>query len=563
MLAKKNPVASCCVCAVLFVVLLSGCTPPGPRALLRGKQLLEQGSFPEAVEKLKLATSLMNTNAQAWNYLGLAYQNAGDVTNAALAYGQALKLNRDLVEAHFNLGCLWLQQNRFENAKPELAAFVLRRPAETDGWLKLASAQMRSRELIAAEKSFNEVLRLSPQNPEALNGLGMVQVQRNRPRDAAQFFNAALKQQPGYAPAILNLAIVLQAALNDKPGALQRYRQYLALTPRPANWNAVNATAKSLEQELNPPSRPVAPVTVAPAVSNPPPIRVAVTAPPRQTPTPKQETVPSNLKNSPPLPTQRVETVKVESQPEARIAQDVSNSSGSTSDAAATDSERVPAPKRGFLQRINPLNLFKHSPKETMPVRVTSTATLNHSGSPAATGSTPVGIPRYNYHKPSKPASGDRALAEKFFADGLREHKSLHYPEAVRAYHKAVEADPGYFEAYYNLSIAALASGNLPDALSAGELALAIRPDSSEARLTFAQALKQAGYLFDAANELATVLARNPDEPRAHLALGNLYAQEFRQPEKARQHYVKVLDLDPQNPQAGAIREWIVAHPTR
>jgi hypothetical protein len=45
------------------------------------------------------------------------------------------------------------------------------------------------------------------------------------------------------------------------------------------------------------------------------------------------------------------------------------------------------------------------------------------------------------------------------------------------------------------------------------------------------------------------------------LALGNLYAQQFHQLAKARQHYLKVLERDPHNPQAGTIRFWLAANP--
>jgi hypothetical protein len=80
-----------------------------------------------------------------------------------------------------------------------------------------------------------------------LNGLGLARVERGRPREAAQFFAAAAREQPDYAPALLNLATVAQQYLHDNTLALQNYRAYLALTPRPANWDAVNDIANSLE----------------------------------------------------------------------------------------------------------------------------------------------------------------------------------------------------------------------------------------------------------------------------------------------------------------------------
>ena len=59
------------------LAMVVGCAPAGPRALLEGVRLLDQGKNAEAVEKLKNAASLLNTNARAWNYLGLAYHQTG------------------------------------------------------------------------------------------------------------------------------------------------------------------------------------------------------------------------------------------------------------------------------------------------------------------------------------------------------------------------------------------------------------------------------------------------------------------------------------------------------
>jgi tetratricopeptide (TPR) repeat protein len=99
--------------------------------------------------------------------------------------------------------------------------------------------------------------------------------------------------------------------------------------------------------------------------------------------------------------------------------------------------------------------------------------------------------------------------------------------------------------------------------LGAYETALVIRPESLEARYNFALLLKQANYLADAANEFEKLVARYPNEGRGHLALGNIYAysDQFRDSSKARQHYAKVLETDPYNSQASAIRSWLTDHP--
>ncbi len=235
-------------------LLLAGCTPAGPRALLEGKRWIEREKYGPAVEHLRTAASLMPTNAHAWNYLGIALHHMGNGAEAEKAYQRALALDHDLTEAHYNLGSLWLEQNKPNLAKLEFTAYTLRRPTSVDGLLKLGSAQLHSREAIVAEKSFSEALRLSPHNPEALNGLGLARIQRGRINEATQFFNSALKRTADYPPALLNLAIVAHQYSKDRRLALQKYREYLAVRPPPQNADAVKALCRQLEQELAAPA---------------------------------------------------------------------------------------------------------------------------------------------------------------------------------------------------------------------------------------------------------------------------------------------------------------------
>ena len=131
----------------------------------------------------------------------------------------------------------------------------------------------------------------------------------------------------------------------------------------------------------------------------------------------------------------------------------------------------------------------------------------------------------------------------------------------MQDYTQAVQADPTYFEAQFNLGSAAAGAGSPGQALLVYENCLALRPDSVDARYNFALVLKRMNYFTDAAQELEKILADNPQEVRAHLAAGNLYADQLHQPAQARGHYSKVLELDPKNPKATAIRFWLVSNP--
>ena len=173
----------------------------------------------------------------------------------------------------------------------------------------------------------------------------------------------------------------------------------------------------------------------------------------------------------------------------------------------------------------------------------------------------PPTFPRYLYLSPRKPAAGDRRTASGAFTRAREFEQDSRWADALQSYRQAAELDPGWFEAQYNYGVMAYRLRNFNQSLAAYEMALAIQPDSVDARYNFALALKAAGYVTDAVNELKKIVAANPDEVRAHLALGNLYAQQLHDPARARQHYLKVLALDPRNPQAPDIQFWLSSNP--
>lgn len=565
MSAKKNRI---CDGAIIFAlaVLIAGCSPPGPRALFKGKKLLERGNYAAAVEQFKTATSLLATNAQAWNYLGVARQSEGQFADAAAAYQRALALNRDLVEAHYNLGCLWLEQNKFDSAKTELTAYTLRRGNSPEGWLKLGSAQLHSDDPAAAEKSFRTALYLSPNNAEALNGLGLASVQRGRAQSAAQFFAAAIQHHPDYAPAILNLAAVAQEYLHDNKLALQNYQKYLALTPRPENWNEVNAIANSLEQPAA-----IAPEKTASVNNLPPANLIHAVAPPQPHVAEAKKQTPPEIR---PALSSRAETIERAPNPPPRAepapAQVVKVNPEPAIVAASNPAPvETPPAKPGILDKLNPVRWFSSSPPEKNYSEngVTPLPLLDSNNNRAPqpikiVPPAPPVFPRYLYLSPRKPKSGDRAAAMGAFTKAREFEQESRWPDAMEWYRRAAQLDPTWFEAQYNYGVLADRLRNFSASLAAYEMALAIEPASVDARYNFALTLEAAGYAVDAADELKKIVAANPGEVRAQLALGNLYAQQLRDPERARKYYLKVLELDPHNPHATDIRFWLSANPS-
>jgi len=606
MLATENSLRKIVtIFAVAALAVFSACTPSGERALLQGDELMRRGRAADAVKKLERARAAMPDEPRMWNLLGLAYHQAGQPQLAAQAYQQALakdKSNRVAI-AHFNLGCLLLEQNQPAAAADHLRSFTLTTNSAA-GFVKLATAQLRMRRLDLAEASFGAALRLEPKNVEALNGVGVIHAQRNQ-RDAIQYFTAALQWNPKYAPAMLNAGLLAQQNPAAHHVALQRFKDYLALAPESPEASSVKLIAQQIEAEFarqaaasnalvtatlksnalvaalratniahgtstaprvvpwvtnaRPPAvatktnEPIAKTNLVAIVTNAPPARppVASSPPPvvivavTNAPPPKPAvTAPAvtTVTAAPPVTTH----VPPPAEP---VAPEVI-----VGDASAEEQK-----KPGFFTRLNPFRSRPKAPAVTNepPPRV---VVLNPQTNSAAPAPKPV-FPRYTYLSPAAPAAGNRENAQRAMAQAVKAERAANTNEAWLNYHLAISADPSFFEAQYNAALLAYRLGDAKRALAGFETALALKPDSIDTRYNFALALKQANYTPDAAAELQRVLEAKPNEVRAHLTLANLYAQQLNEPQKARVHYGKVLQLDPRNSQAAVIRYWLAANP--
>jgi tetratricopeptide (TPR) repeat protein len=362
---------------------------------------------------------------------------------------------------------------------------------------------------------------------------------------------------------LLNLAAVAQQYLRDNSLALQNYRAYLALSPRPANWDDVNAIANDLDQQVNPAANPPKvtsqTVSVQPAATQS--LARANQKPQRASAQTEGARAKPGMAVTKPTPAPTNPFASVEPQPEQ------------------------PSEKPGLLHKLNPLNWFQSASQEpkvtplqpvgsddarVKPTLPPSSVNTTISVAPTPPPAKPIRIvqpappsfPRYLYLSPGKPKLGNRQAAKIAFVQAQEFERDARLSDALDSYRAAARLDPAWFEAQYNCGVIAHHLRNFDQSLGAYEMALAIRPDSVDARYNFALALKAAGHVTDAMNELNKILASSPDDVRTHLALGNIYAQQLHDLVQARAHYLKVLQLDPRNPAATDIQFWLSANPS-
>jgi tetratricopeptide (TPR) repeat protein len=590
MLTIKKRRLACQILAFLLVASLTACGPRGGRDLRRGERLIENGNAADAVPVLKDAVDALGgatrpVQAHAWNLLGLAYQGAGQWDAASQAYLKALQLDRDLVAADYNLGCLRLEQTNYPAAIDYLTTYTSLQPRSVEGFLYLGRARLNfGLERAGAEKArMLENARRDFEYAESLrstalgcNALGLIDLFQHRSgnaeavKAATAHFQLALQRDAHYAPAILNLAIMSQRYFNDPHEAAQKYTEYLSVQPS-------SPQAKEIEgiiRQLNIDSK----ITITPRAPTPAPSPVKTTNPPVQPVTQSQSPAPverTEIRTSAPSPpyerpkapvvTQPTYTPPRELQPPPYVAPAAPVARSSTpaptpttprpnpAPVTATVSEPVaasptPPPKKTFAQKLNPLHWFGKSKSEDE---------MSETFIPVSAGTSE----HFAYPQPSQLIPGDRQTAERLTADGREAERRSDRARAILYYQESMKADPTYYPASLALGLAAIDQKDYPTALDALSHTLLLREDSADARYAFAWTLGKRGYYQDAANELEKLLASHPREVRAHLLLGNFYSGPLGQPKMAREHYLKAIELDPRNTQADAIRTWLSENP--
>lgn len=504
----------------LLLALAAGCSPPGVKDLLEGDRLLREQKYHDAVKPLQKATALLPNNALAWNHLGYAQHHLGFPDGADTAYRRALALNPNLAAARWNLGCLCLELNRPADAAQHFGSVALLDPKNPDFQLMHAIALVRAGKADEAERLFKTYLAAHGAQADAMNGLAIAQWLRNRPLEAAATLQNVLQAAPQHRPATLNLAILYHGYLHNKPQALKLYQRYLSFSPEPPFRAQVAQVARALEAELQA-AAAATNVSQAPTLPTPPPVTPGV-APPVHSP------------NSPAVRTSSVATVSPAPPPPLRTNR--------------------PAPAETNLATVRP----QSSGQTAGPPAPTV------AGNPAAEPPAPPppgAARRYTYLRPPKPQAGDRSQALTHYQAGEAARQAQHWAEAQKHYEAAIKADATLYEAHVMLGRVALENRDWPRALSAYEQALALQPEATGARFNFALALHQAGYAADAVEEFERFYAAQPQATNGRTYVANIYLQELHDTAKARAHYQRLLELQPNHPQAAAIREWLRQHP--
>ena len=180
----------------LMIVPIVGCNSQGG-SLSHALDLLEEGSFADAVPLLERVTSADPGNATAWCNLGVCYLETGKIDEAVKALRKGVDLASGNPEAYEYLGVAYLRAGQLDEARDVLV-------------------------------TANQI---APGSPRVLTSLGVVEMKAGNLKPSFAYTMEALDYDAAYAPALYNIAVLYRDEVKNTKLAERFFRRFLTAAP--------------------------------------------------------------------------------------------------------------------------------------------------------------------------------------------------------------------------------------------------------------------------------------------------------------------------------------------
>jgi tetratricopeptide (TPR) repeat protein len=164
--------------------------------------------YQQAIRRHEIVIKAQPNNALAYYHLGFSYGVTGDHRAELADYQKAVELGLSDWQLFLNMGLLYLDSARLDDAVAVLRLSVLLGPYHPEPHFNLGLAYERTGMYPQAEQEILLSLRLDPNQADARNQLGVIYAEEgNFPRAHDEWTELA-GSIPDYTPARANLAIL-------------------------------------------------------------------------------------------------------------------------------------------------------------------------------------------------------------------------------------------------------------------------------------------------------------------------------------------------------------------
>jgi tetratricopeptide (TPR) repeat protein len=218
-------------CAVL--IMFAGCGERSGEseynkamASWKGGDLVRaQGQLEKAIRKI----SSTEKKAQANNQLGIILWKLDKHEQAIEQFSEACRLTEGISGANLNLGISLCLAGKIEQAEFQFTKILNEQPGNPGALTYMGLVQMQKQEWKGAAQGLANGLRQNPTDAAGQNALALTELHVNRNSNTAiTRLKQVVAADPDYAPAAYNLAVIHDHWLGNKSAARAWYKRYLS-----------------------------------------------------------------------------------------------------------------------------------------------------------------------------------------------------------------------------------------------------------------------------------------------------------------------------------------------
>jgi protein O-mannosyl-transferase len=199
-----------------------------------GIALHRQGRLEEAIAHYRRAQEAGSREAEV--NLANALVGVGDAGSAATEYVAMMPNQPDSARLHCDLGGVYVQKGRFEEAVRHLKEAVRLKPDYGEAHLRLGMALGGERKFLEASEHLQNAAKLNPNDPLPHQWLALAWTEVSDMEKAIAEYRQAIRIKPDLAPALNNLAWLVathpEAKFRDGKEAIELAERACELTKR-------------------------------------------------------------------------------------------------------------------------------------------------------------------------------------------------------------------------------------------------------------------------------------------------------------------------------------------
>jgi tetratricopeptide (TPR) repeat protein len=175
-----------------------------------GYTLYLQGKYPQALESFDRAVQLDPDSASAQNNLGVLLIGMSRPEQAIEHLKLAKELDPGNGEIYFNLGNAYLATGDRAAALSAYRRAVDMNPAQIDAKSQIAGLLLEQGQLAESKQLWDEILKLQPENRQALRGLGIIAVTDKKYQDGFNLLQKVTTADPADASGHFYLGLAFE-----------------------------------------------------------------------------------------------------------------------------------------------------------------------------------------------------------------------------------------------------------------------------------------------------------------------------------------------------------------